>query len=95
MNDDLFMAELYIHNLLPGNLKATLSTISVPTTRASHFLDNAIMPSVSINDTTKFDVLLNVMKDYNDETMRKLGENISYVLNKDSSTNKTGKTDHC
>ena len=95
MNDDLFMAELYIHDLLPGNLKATLSAIPVSTTRASHFLDNAIMPSVSINDRTKFDVLLNVMKDCNNETVRNLGETISCMLNKDSFTDKAGKIDHC
>ena len=91
MNDDLFMAELYTCNLLSGNLKQTLSAIPVATTRAIHFLDNAIMPSVSINDKTKFDVLLNVMKDCNNETVKKLGETISCMLHKDSSADKTGK----
>ena len=95
LNDDLFMAELYMHDLLPGNLKATLSAIPVPTTRASHFLDNAIMPSVSINDRKKFNVLLNVMTNCNNETVRTLGETINSMLNTDPSTDKTGKTDHC
>ena len=95
MKDDLFMAELFTHNLLPGTLKETLTSMPVSTTRASHFLDNAIMPSVSINDKTKFNVLLAVMKSYNNETVRKLGEAISSMLNKDSSANNPGKTDYC
>ena len=53
-----------------------------------------IMPSVSINDKTKFDALLNVMKGYNNETVRKLGETISCMLHKDSPTDKTGKMDY-
>ena len=88
MNDDLFMAELYEHDLLPGNMKATLNSILVPTTRATHFLDNEILPSVNTGDRTRFDVLLGVMKKCNHKAVQNLGEAISSSLNEESSPDK-------
>lgn len=87
MKDELFIAELFTRNLLPGNLKETLHSIPVSTARASVFLDTAIKPTVSTNDSTKFNILLEVMKNCDDETVKKLGESISSMLNE-----KSGKT---
>ena len=39
-----------------------------------------LLSTIVLNDKTKFDALLNVMKDCNNETVKKFGETISYML---------------
>ena len=91
MKDDVFVAELYTHDLISFSLKETLRSEPVSTTKATLFLDSAIEPTVSINDSTKLDVLLEIMKGYSDKRVRQLGETISSMLNQGSGTSKAGK----
>ena len=88
MKDDVFVAELYTHDLISFSLKETLRSEPVSTTKAALFLDSAIEPSVSINNSTKLDALLEIMKGYGDETVRQLGETISSLLNQGAGTSK-------
>ena len=57
MNDDTFIAELFSKELLPGDLKQSVSAQYTKTKRAAYFLDYAISPSVG----ESFKILLEVM----------------------------------
>ena len=91
MKDDIFMAELFKHKLLPDTLKETLDVIPVSTTRATKFLDNVIKPAVSTDNIGIFDALLEIMKNCDYEAVKKLAESISSELSRESGTNKAGE----
>ena len=61
MNDATFIAELVPHGLLPGDLRDQLEAQKTSKDKATHFLDNAIKPSIIIGDENSFTKLLSVM----------------------------------
>ena len=78
MNDECFMSDLYGEDLLPGDLKADVE--SLPTKRASKFLDNVIKPSVEINDSRKLHILLKLMKENDNTSIKELADKIRMSL---------------
>ena len=81
MNDEFFMGELFARKLLPGNLKATIKALSTGAEKASKFLDDVIKPSLENNDCNKFQTLLRLMMENDDDTIKKLAERIRSSLN--------------
>ena len=102
MNDDYFIAELYVRKLLPNNIKADMESLPNSTKRATRFLDDVIKPSVEKNDCTKFHTLLQLMRENDDgtikalanKTRKSLNETIRSILNQASSDDKTSKYVH-
>ncbi|XP_065883280.1 uncharacterized protein [Dysidea avara] len=82
MNDTLFIASLYSNNLLPGDMKDVIESISTKAQKATKFLDSIIKPTIESNDGTRFGVLLEVMKDSEDYNIRKLADTILCTINK-------------
>ena len=80
MQDAKFMAELVGHNLLPGNLKALVESKNTVSDKAMYFLDHKIKPDINIGDFTSFDKLLNVMKNWESDSLRKLADEIKIKL---------------
>ena len=62
MSDVLFITELSTNNLLPGNMQATVTSLSTPADKSSHFLSNIIKPALDSGFTDGFDKLLNIME---------------------------------
>lgn len=92
MHSDIFQAELYTKDLISVSQKNEVNSTPGTTKKATLFLDNEIMPSIDINDGEKFNILLQVMENYEDDaTIRKVGKRISSMLRKESSGNETGK----
>ena len=77
MQDATFKAELVGHNLLPGNLKALVESKDTVSDQAMYFLDHKIKPDVSIEDLTSFNKLLSAMKNWGDDTLKKLANEIT------------------
>ena len=82
MDDPVFTAELYARDLLPDDFKEHLDSLPTSAKKASHFLDHVIKPSVTSGVGSRFDKLLNVMKDSDYETVRELGKQIKDDLGK-------------
>ena len=80
MNDECFMSDLYGKSLLPGDLKADIESLPTSTKRASKFLDNVIKPSVENNDSRKLHILLNLMKENDDISIKELADKIRISL---------------
>ena len=80
MNDECFMSDLYGEDLLPGDLKADVESLPTSTKRASKFLDNAIKPSVEINDSRKLHILVKLMKENDDNSIKELADKIRMSL---------------
>ena len=83
MNDVIFMAELYSRDLLPDDLKEHVESLATSAEKASYFLDHVIKPSITISDASRFDDLLNVMKDSEYQGVKELAKLIrdSIVMN--------------
>ena len=82
MNDECFMSELYGNSLLPGDLKADIESLPTSTKRASKFLDNVIKPSVENNDSRKLHILLKLMKENDDISIKELADKIRISLDR-------------
>lgn len=95
MNDDVFLGKLYAKNLLPLNLKAVIKALSTPVEKASKFLDDVIKPSIENNIIARFNLLLTVMMDSNDDAIKELAERISFMLNQDCLQNEKGTAKAC
>ena len=80
MNDATFIAELVPHGLLPGDLKHQLEAQNTLKHKATHFLDNAIKPSIIIGDDNSFTKLLSVMADGDFQSVRNLAKQIKDSL---------------
>ena len=74
MQDAKFKAALVRYNLLPGNLKALVESKETVSDKAMYFLDNKIKRDVGIGDYTSFNKLLYVMKNWEDDTLKKLAD---------------------
>ena len=102
MDDDYFIAQLYVKNLLPNNIKADIESLPNSAKRATRFLDDVIKSYVEKNDCTKFHTLLSLLKKNDNTTIKALAENIRSslnetirsILNKKSSDDKTSKYVH-
>ena len=82
MDDAVFTAELYSRRLFPDDLKEHAESLPTSAKKASYFLDHVIKPSVTSGVGSRFDELLNVMKDSDYETVRELGKLIKNSLGK-------------
>ena len=76
MDDAIFRAKLFSNDLLPGDLRNQLNLWTKSVDKASHFLDSAIKPSVTIDGGSSFLKLLIVMEDSKYENVRKLAASI-------------------
>ena len=76
MNDAVFTANLYSNDLLPGDLKNDIELISTKAQKATKFLDSVIKPTIDSDDGTRFGVLLEVMKDDEDDSVKRLADTI-------------------
>ena len=91
MDDECFIAELYSNNLLPGDLKHEIKSLTTSAKKAAEFLDRVIQPAVTTNGNKMFNVLLTVMRNSGNNDVIHLAENIFPMLNPIlHSSNKTG-----
>ena len=80
MDDALFSAELFTCDLLPGNLEQQIKAEKTPVDKAKCFLDHRIKTDISIDDSTSFDKLLNVMEDSSYDNLKVLAEEIKTAI---------------
>ena len=91
MDDEYFIAELYSSDLLPGDLKNEIKSLTTSAKKATEFLDRVIQPAVTTNRDKMFITLLTVMRNSGNNDVIHLAENIFSMLNPTlSSSNKTG-----
>ena len=91
MDDELFIAELYTNELLPGDLKNEIKSLTTSAKKATKFLDHVIEPSITNNDNRIFNILLTVMRSIDNNDVIRLADNIHSMLNPTlCSGNKTG-----
>ena len=90
LDDVVFVAELYSHNLLPEYLKEEINAKPTHLEKASDFLDKAIEPSVYIGEDSAFIKLLNIMKDSEYPLLNELAEKIKRKLKKKHPANIVG-----
>ena len=76
MNDTIFRGDLYSRGLLPGDLKEYIESLNTSATKASHFLDHVIKPSIMNGDGRRFDELLSVMENNDRKSVRELAISI-------------------
>ena len=76
MNDVMFVAKLYSNNLLPGDLKNVIELLSTKAQKADKFLDSVVKPTIDSDDGTRFGILLEVMKDDEDDNVKRLANTI-------------------
>ena len=65
MNDAIFIAKLYSCDLLPHDLKERVESLRTEAEKTMYFIDHMIKPSVTSDDGSSFDKLLNVMESCN------------------------------
>ena len=80
MNDAVFIANLYSNDLLPGDMKAIIKSIPTAPQKTAELLDSVIKPTIDSNNGTRFGVLLEVMKDSEDDNLRMLADTILSAL---------------
>ena len=91
MDDEYFVAELYSNDLLPGDLKNEIKSLTTSAKKASKFLDDVIQPAVTNDGDKMFNKLLAVMKSSDKDNVIQLAENIYSMINPMlSSGNTTG-----
>ena len=66
------------------NLKERVESLPTKSEKASYFLDHVIKPSVTSDDGSSFDKLLNVMEDSDHQGVKELAELIRTSLRKRS-----------
>ena len=86
MNDALFIAKLYSRDLLPDDVKEHVQSLPTRASKAMHFLDHVIKPSVTTGVGSSFDQLLNVMEDSDHQGVKELAKLIRTSLGKRSSS---------
>jgi len=81
MDDPVFIAELYSHDLLPDYVKEKAKIQPTQGDKVMCFLDYVIKPSVSTSDdSNKFNELLKVMELSKHDTVKKLAKKIRASL---------------
>ena len=87
MDDALFIAELFSNDLLPGDVKNQLKLLHrTSADKALLFLDSVIEPSVTSDDGSSFDKLLNVMESCNYPCVKELANQIRASIRKRSNS---------
>ena len=89
MNDSVFIAKLYSNDLLPGGMKATIESIPTASQRTTKLLDNVIKPAIDCNNASRLCVLLEVMKNSEDDNLRRLAGAIMSALREGLINNKS------
>ena len=91
MDDEYFIAELYANDLLPGDLKNEIKSLTTSAKKAAEFLDRVIEPAVTTNGDKMFNTLLIVMRNSGNNEVIHLADNIFSMLNPTlPSSNTTG-----
>ena len=91
MDDEYFVAELYSNDLLPGDLKNEIKSLTTSAKKATKFLDDVIQPAVTSNRNEMLNLLLMVMRNSGNNDVIQLAENIYSMINPIlSSSNTTG-----
>ena len=85
MDDACFRSTLYSADLLPGNLKDEVKSMSTRADKAEHFLDHGIN-----NDTAKFLKLFEVLKTSDDNSVIKLTEQLRNEMDLHAASSVTG-----
>ena len=67
---------LYANNLLPGDHKAKVKSLSTPKDKAQHFLDAVIKPSLEIGYTEQFEQLISIMESSDNRMLPFLAQQI-------------------
>jgi len=89
MDDPLFTASLYSHDLLPGNHYNELESKPTQADKAVHFLNHVIKPALT-TDVRSFNELLDVMEDTDYCNVKKLAQQIKSKL-QEGTKNTAGK----
>ena len=96
MDDEYFVAELYANDLLPGDLKNEIKSLTTSAKKATKFLDDVIQPAVISNRNEMLNILLTVMRNSGNNDVIQLAESIYSMINPIlSSSNTTGYYIHC
>ena len=80
IKDIEFIDELLKHDLLPGDLKIKLESLTEHYERSSYFLDNVIKPQLAVGDHKGFDNLLTIMKNCKYDNVKGLAKKIDEEL---------------
>ena len=81
MDDPIFVAELFSHDLLPGDHYDQVESRSTRADKAVYFLNHVIKPTIII-DVGSFNELLNVMED-SEYNIKELAKQIISKLKED------------
>ena len=84
MNDPIFIADLFVNNLLSGDTKDELDDIPGRANEAQYLLYDVIKPSLDIDDTSSFNRLLSVMEHCDYQNVHTLSREIKSYLDKRS-----------
>ena len=79
MDDPIFIAELFTHDLLPGNHYDQVKSLGTQAEKATHFLHSIIRPSI-ITDVGRFNKLLDIMEDSEYCNVKDLAQQIKSKL---------------
>ena len=79
MDDATFISALFSANLLPGNLKAEVKSLSTSADKADYFLDHAIFPNID-NDKTNLEKLLNVLEKSNNAAVKNVATEVRRAI---------------
>ena len=82
MNDVIFIAKLYSCDLLPDDLKERVESLRTEAEKTMYFMDHVIKPSVTSDDGSSFDKLLNVMESCNYPCVKELANQIRASIRK-------------
>ena len=80
MDDVMFIAKLFSHDLLPGNLKQQVRSKNTSAEKAMYFLDNKINPDVTIGVLTSFDTLLKIIENWESDGLKEIAKEIRTTL---------------
>ena len=84
IKDTDFINELFKHDLLPGNLKIKLNSLTVQNERSSYFLDNVVKPGLAVGNRKCFVNLLTVMKCNQHDNVKDLAREMEKELANDA-----------
>ena len=87
MKDIMFMELLNKENLFPGSLKEQIEGKATKSEKAVLFLDEAIQPSIDIDQFERLTKLLTVMSDevYQDDSLKQLAAELREKIDEESS----------
>ena len=80
IKDIEFIDELLKHDLLPGDLKIKLESMTIHYERSSYFLNNVIKPQLAVSDHKGFVNLLTIMKNCKYDNVKDLAKRVDDEL---------------